>query len=147
MTVADRFEGKRFNSPNDVCVHPNGMIYFTDPPYGLPQKEKDPRRESPIFGVYSVAPDGTVTVVDASLERPNGVTLSHDAKTLYVAQSQGGKAWVLSYPVDASGKATVRLQLRRCSVNSRSSALLYNQPQGSRERRAAAGCQYTPARS
>ncbi|MDB4537552.1 SMP-30/gluconolactonase/LRE family protein [Akkermansiaceae bacterium] len=111
MTVADRFEGKRFNSPNDVCVHPNGTIYFTDPPYGLPQKEKDPRRESPIFGVYSITPKGQISVVDATMERPNGVTLSPDGKTLYIAQSQGGKAWLVSYPLDASGKAGKRTLL------------------------------------
>ena len=104
MTVADRYEGKRFNSPNDVCVHPNDTIYFTDPPYGLPKKEKDPRRESSIFGVYSISPKGVVSVVDGTMERPNGITLSPDSKTLYVAQSQGGKAWLVSYPLDASGK-------------------------------------------
>jgi len=103
MTIADRVDGKRFNSPNDLCHHPDGSIYFTDPPYGLPQKEKDPRRETGIFGVYRVAPDGKVTTVISNLDRPNGVTLSPDSKTLYIAQSQGGKAWLLSYPVKPDG--------------------------------------------
>ncbi|MDA7877870.1 SMP-30/gluconolactonase/LRE family protein [Akkermansiaceae bacterium] len=103
MTVADRVDGKRFNSPNDLCLHPDGSIYFTDPPYGLPQGDKDPRRETGIFGVYRIAPDGKVTTVISNLDRPNGVALSPDSKTLYIAQSQGGKAWILSYPVKADG--------------------------------------------
>ncbi|MGJ8697174.1 MAG: SMP-30/gluconolactonase/LRE family protein [Verrucomicrobiaceae bacterium] len=103
MTLADRVDGKRFNSPNDLCIHPDGSIYFTDPPYGLPQKEKDPSRETDIFGVYRIAPDGNVTTVISDLDRPNGVALSPDSKTLYIAQSQGGKAWILSYPVLADG--------------------------------------------
>lgn len=111
MTVADRYEGKRFNSPNDVCVHPNGTIYFTDPPYGLPQREKDPRREMPIFGVYSVAPKSRVSIVDGTMERPNGIALSHDSKTLYVAQSQPDKPWLVSYPLDASGKVSGKRKL------------------------------------
>lgn len=103
LTLADRWDGKRFNSPNDVCVHPKGWVYFTDPPYGLPKKEADPSREIDQFGVYRIDPDGKVSSVIGDLKRPNGVTLSPDAKTLYVAQSQGGEAWLMSYPLDADG--------------------------------------------
>lgn len=103
VTAADRFDGKRFNSPNDVCVHPKGWIYFTDPPYGLPNGADDPLREIDQFGVYRIDPDGKVHSVIGDLKRPNGVTLSPDSKTLYVAQSQGGEAWLMSYPLDDQG--------------------------------------------
>ena len=89
MTVADRFEGKRFNSPNDIAAHPDGTLYFTDPIYGLPQRENDPMRELDFCGVFRIATDGTVTLVTRGIERPNGIALSPDLKTLYVANSHG----------------------------------------------------------
>ena len=101
ITLADKHNGKRFNSPNDLCVHSSGSIFFTDPPYGLPQKEKDPRREIEAFGVYRIAPDGSTHMIVGDLKRPNGVTLSPDEKTLYVAQSHGEHAWIMAYPIDA----------------------------------------------
>ncbi len=104
ITLADKFEGKRFNSPNDLCVHSSGIIFFTDPPYGLPKKENDPRREIDAFGVYRIALDGQVSMVVPDLKRPNGVTLSHDGKTLFVAQSHKTEAWIMSYPVDEAGQ-------------------------------------------
>lgn len=103
ITLADKFEGKRFNSPNDLCVHSTGIIFFTDPPYGLPKKENDPRREVAAFGVYRIGLEGKVSIVVPDLKRPNGVTLSNDGKTLYVAQSHPAEAWVMSYPVDEKG--------------------------------------------
>ncbi len=59
-TIADNYEGKRFNSPNDCAVHSSGAIYFTDPPYGLPKGFEDPARELGFCGVYRIAPDGTI---------------------------------------------------------------------------------------
>lgn len=104
ISLADRFEGKRFNSPNDVTEHTNGSYYFTDPPYGLNKKQDDPTREIPQFGVYRIAKDGGVTMEIADLSRPNGLAFSPDGKILYVAQSDPEKAFIMSYPVDASGK-------------------------------------------
>lgn len=104
ITLADKFEGKRFNSPNDLCVHSSGLIFFTDPPYGLPGKENDPRRELDAFGVYCLHPDGKVTLAVPDLKRPNGVALSPEGKILYVAQSHGEQAWVMSYPVGEAGE-------------------------------------------
>ena len=83
-TLADRFEGKRFNSPNDLVIDSKGVIYFTDPPYGLKDKTK---REIDFCGVYRLTPDGKVSLVTKELEKPNGIALSPDEKTLYVAQS------------------------------------------------------------
>jgi gluconolactonase len=68
MTVADRFEGKRFNSPNDLAIHSDGSIFFTDPIYGLPQRENDPLRELDFCGVFRIAPDGRVTLLTKEIE-------------------------------------------------------------------------------
>lgn len=86
-TVADNYQGKRFNSPNDCVVHSSGAIYFTDPPYGLPKKFDDPARELGFCGVYRIAPDGVVTLLCDTMTRPNGIGFSPDEKLLYVAQS------------------------------------------------------------
>lgn len=86
-TVADHYQGKRFNSPNDCAVHSSGAIYFTDPPYGLPNGWDDERRELDFCGVYRVTADGTVTLLCDSMTRPNGICFSPDQKRLYVAQS------------------------------------------------------------
>ena len=86
-TIADRYQGARFHSPNDVVVHSSGAIYFTDPPYGLPKQADDPGRDLPYQGVYRRAPDGRVSLVTRELSRPNGLAFSPDEKTLYVSQS------------------------------------------------------------
>lgn len=103
ITLADRYMGKRLNSPNDGAIHSNGAIYFTDPPYGLPQREKDPRRELDHFGVYRLAPDGKLTLLTTEMTRPNGIAFSPDEKTLYVAQSDPAAAIVKSFPVMPDG--------------------------------------------
>ncbi|MFD1141704.1 SMP-30/gluconolactonase/LRE family protein [Larkinella insperata] len=104
MTLADRYDGKRFNSPNDVAPHSNGSVYFTDPPYGLPEREKDTKtRELAIHGVYRVSPDGKVTLLIDNLTRPNGIAFSPDEKTLYIAQSDPEKPYIMAYPVQTDG--------------------------------------------
>jgi len=87
LTLADRFEGKRLNSPNDLVVHSSGAIYFTDPPYGLPNRYDDPRRELDFCGVYRIGTDGRLDLLCRTMTRPNGLAFSPDEKTLYVAQS------------------------------------------------------------
>lgn len=103
FTLADRWEGKRFNSPNDVCEHSSGAYFFTDPPYGLADKEKDPSREIDAFGVYRVDTSGKVTQIISDLKRPNGITLSPDEKTLYVAQSDDSEPYLMAYPLQPDG--------------------------------------------
>jgi len=78
--VADRYDGKRFNSPNDLVVRRNGDVYFTDPPYGLEGLVKSPLRETPFAGVYRVSGDGTVTLLERNLTFPNGIVFSPDEK-------------------------------------------------------------------
>ncbi|RYD42682.1 MAG: SMP-30/gluconolactonase/LRE family protein, partial [Verrucomicrobiaceae bacterium] len=105
-TLADNFNGKRFNSPNDLAIARNGDVYFTDPPYGLPEREKDTKfRELPFHGVYRVTPQGVVSLVTRDLDRPNGVALSPDNKILYVAQSHGPLPVIMAYPLKADGSS------------------------------------------
>ena len=99
VTLADRFEGRRLNSPNDLVVHSSGSIFFTDPPYGLPERADDPRRELDFCGVYRLEEDGRVTLLTKQLARPNGIGLSPDEKTLYVAQSDPSRAIWMAFPI------------------------------------------------
>jgi gluconolactonase len=103
-TLADNFEGHRFNSPNDLCVKSNGDIYFTDPPYGLPKGPDDPTRELKVFGVYRLsAASHERTLLTDVMTRPNGIAFSPDEKTLYVAQSDPAAAIWLAFPVKDDG--------------------------------------------
>lgn len=103
-TLVDNYEGKRLNSPNDVCLGADGeTLYFTDPPYGLPDRWEDPRRELDFCGVYKLDPDGTLTLLTKEMTRPNGLAFSPDFKTLYVAQSDPEAAIWKSFPVTEEG--------------------------------------------
>jgi len=103
-TLADNYQGKRLNSPNDGTLKSNGDIYFTDPPYGLPQRENDPRRELDHFGVYRISKKtGELSLMTTELARPNGIGFSPDEKTLYVAQSDPKKAIWMAFPVKDDG--------------------------------------------
>lgn len=102
-TLANRFEEQRFDSPNDLCISSKGEIFFTDPPYGLPKKDKDPEKEIPFQGVYKIGVDGMVTLLTKELERPNGLVLSKDEKTLYVANSFPERAIWMKYQIKEDG--------------------------------------------
>lgn len=103
-TLANNYKGKRLNSPNDACLGPDGKtIYFTDPPYGLPKRFEDPRRELDFCGVYRLTPDGDVTLLTTEMTRPNGLAFSPDFKTLYIAQSDPKAAIWKSFPVKEDG--------------------------------------------
>ena len=104
LTLADRYQGKRLNSPNDLCFDAAGNIYFTDPPYGLPKGADDPRRELDFCGVYLLRTgDREPVLLTKEFSRPNGVALSPDQKTLYVAQSDSAAPIVRSFPVKDDG--------------------------------------------
>jgi len=95
--LADKYDGKRLNSPNDLAVHPNGDVYFTDPTFGL---GKGDMRELTFTGVFRInAKDGKVSLVSDKLSSPNGIALSPDAKTLYAT---GGNSW-WAFPVNEDG--------------------------------------------
>lgn len=102
-SLADRFDGKRLNSPNDGVLHSDGSLYFTDPPYGLAQSFTDPRKELAFQGVYRLSPQGELSLLDRTVTAPNGIALSLDEKTLYVAVSdESNPAW-LAYDVAPDG--------------------------------------------
>lgn len=101
--VVDRFEGKRFNSPNDLVWAPNGDLYFTDPSYGLAKLNDDPAKELSFNGVYRLAANGTLTLITRELTFPNGIALSPDARTLYVAISDGKMPYIMAYDVQPDG--------------------------------------------
>ena len=103
-TLVDNFGGKRFNSPNDCCFDKAGNLYLTDPPYGLPKGPQDKEtRELEWNGVYRVTPDGKVTLLTKEMTFPNGIALSPDEKTLYVAQSDSKAALWKAFPLNADG--------------------------------------------
>ena len=87
MTLVDQFESLRLNSPNDLVVATDGAIYFTDPPYGLPDGMGDDRQELDFCGVYRLGPEGTLKLLTREFARPNGIAISPDGSKLYVAQS------------------------------------------------------------
>jgi gluconolactonase len=103
VTLVDKFEGKRLNSPNDLAIKSNGDIYFTDPPYGLPKLMDDPAKELKFQGVYRLTEKGELTLLTKEVTRPNGIAFSPDEKTLYVASSDPAKAIWMSYPVKDDG--------------------------------------------
>jgi sugar lactone lactonase YvrE len=86
VTLVDRYDGKRLNSPNDVVEARDGALYFTDPPYGLPQQQEG--KELEVNGVYRFVPGGgTLTLLADDFERPNGLAFSPDGRTLYIADT------------------------------------------------------------
>jgi len=99
QTLVDRYQGKRLNSPNDLIFDRSGNLYFTDPPYGLPERENDPRRELDHFGVYRLAVNGEVTLLTTEMVRPNGIGLSPDETTLYIAQSDSQRPVWVAFPI------------------------------------------------
>jgi gluconolactonase len=105
VTLADSYEGKRFNSPNDVVVRSTGDVYFTDPPYGLPKREKDEHQEYGFCGVFRISPGGEVTLISDEMTRPNGLAFSPDENILYVAQSDGKAPIIRAFDIAEDGSA------------------------------------------
>jgi gluconolactonase len=109
VTLAERFEGKRLNSPNDVVVKSDGSIYFTDPPYGIGREQE----ELGFYGVYRLTADGTLTLLVRDFVRPNGLAFSPDESKLYVDDSQEGHIRVFDVRKDgtlANGRVFAELK-------------------------------------
>jgi gluconolactonase len=100
--LADRYEGKRLNSPNDLVYRSDGTLYFTDPPFGLPDAFGDPAKELPFSGVFK-ARSGAVTLVSDELAGPNGLAFSPDERYLYVGNWDLERKVVMRYEIDAAG--------------------------------------------
>ena len=99
--LADRYEGKKFNSPNDVIIGPDGAIYFTDPTLDLPKGEK---QEIPFQGVYRLAPGGKVRLLTKELTQPNGLAFSPDGKKFYVDDSEQRNIRIFDFNSDGTLK-------------------------------------------
>lgn len=102
-TLASHFDGKRFNSPNDLVRRSDGTVFFTDPPYGLKDGNDSTAKELPFNGVYRLDADGSVHLLDDSLSYPNGIALSPDERTLYVANSDPARPIWMAYSLDDDG--------------------------------------------
>ncbi len=96
--LADSFQGKRLNSPNDLVHRSDGTLFFTDPPFGLPKVFDDPRKELPFSGVYSLY-DGKLQLLSTELRGPNGIAFSPDEKFLYVTNWDEQRKVVMRYEV------------------------------------------------
>ena len=103
--LAERYQGKRLSSPNDLVYRSDGSLYFTDPPYGLPKQDDDPAKELKFNGVFRLA-GGKLTVAVNDMTRPNGIAFSPDEKTLYVDNSDEKKKVWMAYDLAADGTAT-----------------------------------------
>jgi gluconolactonase len=101
--LATEFEGKKLNSPNDVIRSKAGVIFFTDPPYGLKGIADSPNKELSFSGVYRLDQDGSLHVIDRELKFPNGIALSPDERTLYVANSDPMRPIWMAYSLDEKG--------------------------------------------
>ncbi len=108
-TLAERFEGKRLNSPNDLIVARDGTVYFTDPSFGLEGMDNSPLRELTFNGVYRLRPSGELQLLTREQERPNGLVLSPDESILYVANSGGAVTGWMAYDLSASGLSNKRV--------------------------------------
>lgn len=106
VTVADRWEGKRFHSPNDLVLQSNGAVYFTDPRYGLDKGGDPSTAEIDFMGVYRCGPDGKVTLATRAMTKPNGLAFSPDEKILYIGQSDSEAAIWRAFDVQADGTLT-----------------------------------------
>ena len=100
--LADRYQGRRLNSPNDLVYRSDGVLYFTDPPFGLPRGHADPRKELAFSGVFALA-NGELSVISTDLAGPNGLALSPDEKYLYVGNWDPKRKVVMRYEVKADG--------------------------------------------
>ncbi|MBL8899097.1 MAG: SMP-30/gluconolactonase/LRE family protein [Planctomycetes bacterium] len=101
--LAAGYDGKRLNSPNDVCAGPDGALYFTDPPFGLPLAHEDPSRELAFCGVYRLRADGSLELLLDHLRSPNGIAVSPDGRTLYVSDAVPEHPRWLAYELRADG--------------------------------------------
>jgi gluconolactonase len=104
-SLADRYDGHRINSPNDLVFKSDGSVYFTDPPFGLPKGFDDPDK-SPVQGVYRVAKDGTVSLLIDNIKAPNGIAFSPDERILYVSDVDPHRPAWLAYDVGPDGMVT-----------------------------------------
>ena len=108
-TLVDTYEGRRLNSPNDATYSSDGWLYFTDPGSALEGRDESPLRELDFNGIYRLSPEGELELLYRDQSRPNGIALSPDESTLYVANSDGSQALWMAYDLDDSGVSDPRV--------------------------------------
>jgi gluconolactonase len=108
-TIVGKYQGKYFNSPNDLVYAKNGDLYFTDPPYGLKKGDNDPLKELGFNGVFKLNSGGELSLVIDDLTRPNGVAISNDQKTLYIAISDSKNPRIMAYDIVSDGVENARV--------------------------------------
>ena len=109
VTLVNSFDGNLLNSPNDLVYDSKGNLYFTDPPYGLLEGDNDKLKEIEFNGVYKVFPNGDIKVLVKNLTRPNGISISNDEKTLYVANSDKNNPVIMQYDLSEGGAINPRI--------------------------------------
>ncbi|HEX6179920.1 MAG TPA: SMP-30/gluconolactonase/LRE family protein [Chitinophagaceae bacterium] len=108
-TIAGLYNGKKFNSPNDLAIRSNGDIFFTDPPYGLEKGMNDSLKESTFQGVYRVTRDGKVSLLIDSITRPNGIVFTPGEKTVIVANSDPAKPFWYAFDISGDSLTNARI--------------------------------------
>lgn len=98
--LVDHFEGKWLNSPNDLAINQKGEIFFTDPPYGLKDQDRDALKELDFNGIYKWSEDNGLVLLDKSLSRPNGIALSNDEKTVYIGNSDSQHSIIAAFDLE-----------------------------------------------
>ena len=98
--LVDHFEGKWLNSPNDLAINQKGEIFFTDPPYGLKDQDRDALKELDFNGIYKWSEDNGLVLLDKSLSRPNGIALSNDEKTVYISNSDSQHSIIAAFDLE-----------------------------------------------
>ncbi len=101
--IADNYEGNKLNSPNDLAIHSDGSIYFTDPPYGLPGRENSSIAELDFYGVFKVDLEGYISLLTNELTRPNGIAFSPDFSKCYVNNSDWLNPVIMAYVIEEDG--------------------------------------------
>jgi gluconolactonase len=107
--IANNFNGKKFNSPNDLVYNGEGELFFTDPPYGLEKGMEDPLKEIQFQGVYKVKKQGEVILLTDTIKRPNGIALTPDEKTLLIANSDPNKPYLYAYDLNGDSLTNARV--------------------------------------
>jgi gluconolactonase len=111
-SLVEAYQGRRLNSPNDAVYDRGGALYFTDPPFGLPETFEDPARELPFSGVYRLAPNGELDLMLDTLVAPNGISLSPDERTLYITDVDPERPAWLTYQIEPDGSLSSGRVLR-----------------------------------
>jgi gluconolactonase len=109
VSIANNYQGKKFNSPNDGVYNTNGELFFTDPPYGLEKQLQDPKKEISFQGVYKVQKDGKIILLTDSLTRPNGIAFLPGERTLIVANSDPQKPYWYAFDVAHDSLTNARI--------------------------------------